>query len=369
MPDAIVVSAPVSGTTKTMTFETGKLAPQADGAVVGRIGDTMVLVTATAARKVREGTDFFPLTVDIEERMYAAGKIPGSFFRREGRASDQAILTCRLIDRPLRPSFPKGFRNEVHIVGTILGADLMNPHDVLAINTASAALMVSGIPFDGPIGAVRIAWSTEGRWIPHATYQEGDASCFELVVAGRALSEEPDSEIAIMMVEAGGTEDSFRFYAEGPRRSPRRSWPTGSRWPRPGSGSPSSSSAGSWPPPAASPPFPTRSSRTTARTCWPGSRRSASRRWPRPTPSPRRPSATRPSTGPPPASSSSSPPSSPSASRRSSPPCGPHEEAGAPAHRRRGDPHRRPWSSGPSAPLGRGGPHPHGPRLGPVPAG
>ncbi len=107
MPDAIVVSAPVSGTTKTMTFETGKLAPQADGAVVGRIGDTMVLVTATAARKVREGTDFFPLTVDIEERMYAAGKIPGSFFRREGRASDQAILTCRLIDRPLRPSFPK----------------------------------------------------------------------------------------------------------------------------------------------------------------------------------------------------------------------------------------------------------------------
>ncbi|MCK4177727.1 polyribonucleotide nucleotidyltransferase, partial [Aciditerrimonas ferrireducens] len=215
MPDAIVVSAPVSGTTKTMTFETGKLAPQADGAVVGRIGDTMVLVTATAARKVREGTDFFPLTVDIEERMYAAGKIPGSFFRREGRASDQAILTCRLIDRPLRPSFPKGFRNEVHIVGTILGADLMNPHDVLAINTASAALMVSGIPFDGPIGAVRIAWSTEGRWIPHATYQEGDASCFELVVAGRALSEEPDSEIAIMMVEAGGTEDSFRFYAEG----------------------------------------------------------------------------------------------------------------------------------------------------------
>jgi polyribonucleotide nucleotidyltransferase len=215
MPDAIVVSAPVSGTTQTMTFETGKLAPQADGAVVGRIGDTMVLVTATAARKVREGIDFFPLTVDIEERMYAAGKIPGSFFRREGRASDQAILTCRLIDRPLRPSFPKGFRNEVHIVGTILGADLVNPHDVLAINTASAALMVSGIPFDGPIGAVRIAWSTEGRWIPHATYQQGDASCFELVVAGRALSEEPDSEIAIMMVEAGGTEDSFRFYAEG----------------------------------------------------------------------------------------------------------------------------------------------------------
>ena len=171
MADAISVSVPISGTDRKLTFETGKLAGQADGAVVGRIGDTMLLVTATAARHVREGTDFFPLTVDIEERMYAAGKIPGSFFRREGKASDQAILTDRLIDRPLRPSFPKGFRNEVHVVGTVLGADLVNPHDVLAINTASAALMVSGIPFDGPIGAVRVAWSTEGTWVPHATYQ------------------------------------------------------------------------------------------------------------------------------------------------------------------------------------------------------
>ncbi len=215
MAEAITMSAPISGTDKTLTFETGKLAGQADGAVVGRIGNTMVLVTATAARRVREGTDFFPLTVDIEERMYAAGKIPGSFFRREGRATDQAILTCRLIDRPLRPSFPKGFRNEVHVVGTIFGADLENPHDVLAINAASAALMVSGIPFDGPIGAVRIAWSTEGTWIPHATYQEGDESCFELVVAGRALSDAPDAEIAIMMVEAGGTEDSWSFYEAG----------------------------------------------------------------------------------------------------------------------------------------------------------
>jgi len=215
MADAITVSAPISGTDKTLTFETGKLAMQADGAVLGRIGDTMVLVTATAARRVREGTDFFPLTVDIEERMYAAGKIPGSFFRREGRATDQAILTCRLIDRPLRPSFPKGFRNEVHVVGTIFGADQQNPHDVLAINAASAALMVSGIPFEGPIGAVRIAWSREGTWIPHATYQEGDESCFELVVAGRALSEAPDAEIAIMMVEAGGTEDSWAYYQQG----------------------------------------------------------------------------------------------------------------------------------------------------------
>jgi polyribonucleotide nucleotidyltransferase len=213
--DAITVSAPISGTDRKLTFETGKLALQADGAVVGRIGDTMILVTATAARHVREGTDFFPLTVDIEERMYAAGKIPGSFFRREGKASDQAILTDRLIDRPLRPSFPKGFRNEVHVVGTVFGADLENPHDVLAINTASAALMLSGIPFDGPIGAVRVAWSTEGTWIPHATYQEGDASCFELVVAGRALSDGPDAEIAIMMVEAGGTERSWEYYEAG----------------------------------------------------------------------------------------------------------------------------------------------------------
>ena len=215
MAEAISVSAPISGTDRTLTFEAGKLAQLADGAVVGRIGDTIVLATATAARSVREGTDFFPLTVDIEERTYAAGKIPGSFFRREGRASDQAILTCRLIDRPLRPSFPKGFRNEVHVVGTIFGADQINPHDVLAINAASAALMISGIPFDGPIGAVRIAYSTEGEWIPHATYQEGDASSFELVVAGRALSEDSDAEIAIMMVEAGGTERSWEYYGEG----------------------------------------------------------------------------------------------------------------------------------------------------------
>jgi polyribonucleotide nucleotidyltransferase len=218
MADAITVTAPISGTERTLSFEAGKLSMQADGAVVGRIGDTMVLVTATASRGVREGADFFPLTVDIEERMYAAGKIPGSFFRREGRATDQAILTCRLIDRPLRPSFPEGFRNEVHVVGTIFAADQKNPHDVLAINGASAALMLSGIPFDGPIGAVRIAWSTEGTWIPHPTYQEGDASCFELVVAGRALSEGAGAEIAIMMVEAGGTEDSWQYYEAGAPR-------------------------------------------------------------------------------------------------------------------------------------------------------
>jgi polyribonucleotide nucleotidyltransferase len=218
MADAITVSGPISGTDRTLSFQTGKLAGQADGAVVARIGDTIVLATATAARKVREGTDFFPLTVDIEERMYAAGKIPGSFFRREGRASDQAILTCRLIDRPLRPSFPEGFRNEVHVVGTILGADQLNPHDVLAINASSAALMISGIPFEGPIGAVRIAYSIDGSWLPHATYQEGDASTFELVVAGRTVSEEPGADVAIVMVEAGGTEKAFEYFDQGAPR-------------------------------------------------------------------------------------------------------------------------------------------------------
>ncbi len=206
------VSGPISKTDRNLSFETGKLAKLADGAVVGRIGDSVVLATAVASRSVKEGIDFFPLTVDVEERTYAAGRIPGSFFRREGKASDEAVLTARLIDRPLRPSFPDGFRNEVHIVVTVLGADQSNPHDVLAINSASAALMLSSIPFQGPIGAVRIAYSTDGQWIPHPTFDEGDNSTFELVVAGRAL---PDGDIAIMMVEAGGTEKSFGLYAEG----------------------------------------------------------------------------------------------------------------------------------------------------------
>ncbi|MDQ4091364.1 MAG: polyribonucleotide nucleotidyltransferase [Actinomycetota bacterium] len=220
MTEPVSVAAPISGTEKTLSFEAGKLAQLANGSVVARIGDTVVLATAVASKGVREGVDFFPLTVDVEERMYAAGKIPGSFFRREGRATDQAILTCRLIDRPLRPSFPDGFRNEVHIVATILGADQENPHDVLAINGASAALMLSGIPFDGPIGAVRMAYTADGGWLPHPTYQEGDESTFELVVAGRAIDGDTAagggaSDIAIMMVEAGGTEDAWRYYEDG----------------------------------------------------------------------------------------------------------------------------------------------------------
>jgi len=215
MTDAIRVSSPITGTDKTLSFEAGHLAQLADGAVLARLGDTVLLATVAAARTVREGIDFFPLTVDIEERAYAAGKIPGSFFRREGKISDQAVLICRLIDRPLRPSFPKGFRNEVQVVGTVFSADQENPHDVLAINAASAALMISGIPFDGPIGAVRLAYTTEGVWAPHPTFAEGDAATFELVVAGRALEDSVESDIAIMMVEAGGTEGSFEMYADG----------------------------------------------------------------------------------------------------------------------------------------------------------
>ena len=206
----IRVSGPINESGLTMTLETGRLAPQADGAVLVQVGDTTVLSTVVTS-KPREGIDFFPLTVDVEERMYAAGKIPGSFFRREGRPGEQAILTCRLTDRPLRPSFPEGFRNEVQVIATILGADQENPHDIASINGASAALTVSGIPFDGPIGAVRLAHK-DGQWVSHPTYQEGDESTFELVVAGRRVE---GGDIAIMMVEAGGTEASWALYEDG----------------------------------------------------------------------------------------------------------------------------------------------------------
>ena len=212
MADAIRVSTQVTGSEKTMSFETGKLATQSQGAVLASIDGTTVLVTANAARGVKDGIDFFPLTVDVEERAYAAGKIPGAFFRREGRPSEQAILTCRLIDRPLRPAFPDGFRNETQIVVNVVGVDMENPHDVIAINASSAALMISGVPFEGPIGAVRLAYSQDGDWVPHPTYAEGNNGTFEIVVAGRELD---NGDVAIMMVEAGGTEKSFEFYADG----------------------------------------------------------------------------------------------------------------------------------------------------------
>ena len=212
MADAIsVTGAFTRAEGKDATFETGLLAPLAGGAVTARMGDTVVLVTATAARGPREGVDFFPLTVDVEERMYAAGRIPGSFFRREARAGEQAILTCRLIDRPLRPSFPDGFRNEVHVVATVLGADQSHPYDIAALNAASAALCISPVPFDGPIGAVRVCWSPSGEWVPFPTYAEGDGSAFEMVVAGRLDGD----DVAVMMVEAGGTAASWDLYSSG----------------------------------------------------------------------------------------------------------------------------------------------------------
>jgi polyribonucleotide nucleotidyltransferase len=207
---AVRVEGVVNDAGKTMSIETGRLAPLANRAALVKIGDTTLLSTVVTD-KPREGIDFFPLTVDVEERMYAAGKIPGSFFRREGRPGEQAVLTCRLTDRPLRPSFPEGFRNEVQIISTILGADLENPHDIASINGASAALTVSGIPFQGPIGAVRLAHHN-GQWLAHPTYAEGDESTFELVVAGRRTD---SGDIAIMMVEAGGTEKTCEQYEQG----------------------------------------------------------------------------------------------------------------------------------------------------------
>ncbi|MBW3666623.1 MAG: polyribonucleotide nucleotidyltransferase [Actinobacteria bacterium] len=196
---------------KEFTLRTGKLARLADGAVVAKIGGTEMLVTATSNRGVREGIDFFPLTVDFEERMYSVGRIPGSFFRREGRPSEQAILTNRLIDRPLRPNFADDFRNETHIVVTSLSVDHENPFDVIALNGASAALTVSPIPFQGPIAAVRLGLK-KGEWIPFPTEADLEESVFELVVAGRRNDA---GEIDIVMVEAGATEDALRLIADG----------------------------------------------------------------------------------------------------------------------------------------------------------
>ena len=200
---------------KELVLSTGKMAGQANGAVVAKIGGTEMLVTATANDRPREGVDFFPLTVDFEERMYSVGRIPGSFFRREGRPSEQAILTSRLIDRPLRPSFADGYRNETHIVVTSLSVDQENPFDVVAFNGASAALSVSGLPFEGPLGGVRLALK-KGEWVPFPTEEELDDSVFELVVVGRRNEQ---GQIDIVMVEAGATEDGVRLVAEGDRPS------------------------------------------------------------------------------------------------------------------------------------------------------
>ena len=212
MPE-ITVHGTVGG--KEVSFSTGKMALLADGAVIATLGGTKILVTATASRKIREGVDFFPLTVDFEERMYSVGKIPGSFFRREGRPSEQGTLTCRLIDRPLRPSFKEGFRCETHIVGTSLAVDGQNAFDVIALNGASAALSVSPIPFEGPLGGVRLGLK-KGEWIAFPTTDELEESVFELVVAGHRNSA---GEIDITMVEAGSTPHGLRLIAEGDQPS------------------------------------------------------------------------------------------------------------------------------------------------------
>ena len=208
MPE-ISVMGTIGG--KEFALSTGKLAGQADGAVVARLGGTEMLVTATASKSLREGVDFFPLTVDFEERMYAVGKIPGSFFRREGRPSEQAILTCRLIDRPLRPSFADGYRCETHVVVTSLAVDGENPYDVVALNGASAALAISPIPFQGPIGGVRLALK-KGEWVPFPTEADLAESVFELVVAG---GRNETGGIDIIMVEAGSTPNGLRLIAAG----------------------------------------------------------------------------------------------------------------------------------------------------------
>jgi polyribonucleotide nucleotidyltransferase len=181
-----------------ITFETGHLAKQADGAVLVRSGETMVLATAQGRPEAREGADFFPLTVDVEERMYAAGKIPGGFFKREGRPTEKAILTARMIDRPIRPLWPKGFTNEVQVICTILSADLVTAHDILCLNGASAALMISPLPFAGPVGAVRIGM-VDGELVVNPTLREvEEESRLDLVVVG--------TKEGLTMVEAGADE-------------------------------------------------------------------------------------------------------------------------------------------------------------------
>ena len=207
--------------TRTLRFETGQLARQADGSVTTYLDDdTMLLATTTASNQPREGFDFFPLTVDVEERMYAAGKIPGSFFRREGRPSSEAILACRLIDRPLRPTFVKGLRNEVQVVITVMSQDPEEYYDVVAINGASAATQLSGLPVSGAVGGVRMALIAddkhpEGQWVAFPNHEQHERALFEMVVAGRIVKKGRKDDVAIMMVEAGAGTNVAERIADG----------------------------------------------------------------------------------------------------------------------------------------------------------
>jgi polyribonucleotide nucleotidyltransferase len=196
---------------RTVRFETGRLARQAAGSVAAFLDDeTMVLSATTASKQPKEHFDFFPLTVDVEERMYSVGRIPGSFFRREGRPTEDAILTCRLIDRPLRPSFVKGLRNEIQIVVTVLALNPDDLYDVLAINAASASTQIAGLPFSGPIGGVRVAL-IDGQWVAFPRHSELERAVFDMVVAGRIVGD----DVAIMMVEAEATTGTIDLIASG----------------------------------------------------------------------------------------------------------------------------------------------------------
>jgi len=202
--------------TRTVRFETGRLAKQANGAVAAYLDDdTMLLSTTTAGKTPKDQFDFFPLTVDVEERMYAAGKIPGSFFRREGRPGTDAILTCRLIDRPLRPTFKKGLRNEVQVVITVLALNPDHQYDVLAINAASASTQISGLPFTGPIGGVRMSL-IDGQWVAFPNFSDIENSVFDMVVAGRVVGD----DVAIMMVEAESTEQTWDLVKNQGKQAP-----------------------------------------------------------------------------------------------------------------------------------------------------
>jgi polyribonucleotide nucleotidyltransferase len=201
--------------TRTIRFETGRLAQQAAGAVVAYLDDeTMLLSATTASKSPKDHFDFFPLTIDVEERMYAAGRIPGSFFRREGRPSTDAILTCRLIDRPLRPTFISGLRNEIQVVVTILSLDPKDLYDVLAINAASASTQISGLPFAGPVGGVRVAL-IDGQWVAFPTVEQLEGAVFDMVVAGRKVEADGKDDVAIMMVEAEATDNVIDLIAGG----------------------------------------------------------------------------------------------------------------------------------------------------------
>ncbi|MBN9156097.1 MULTISPECIES: polyribonucleotide nucleotidyltransferase [unclassified Microbacterium] len=208
--------------TRTVRFETGRLAQQAQGAVAAYLDEETMLLSATSAGKSpREGFDFFPLTVDVEERSYAAGKIPGSFFRREGRPSTEAILVCRLIDRPLRPSFVDGLRNEVQIVITVLSIAPGEYYDALAINAASASTQISGLPFSGPVAGVRLAFipghgEHADQWVAFPNAEQVEQAVFDLVVAGRVVTKgDGSTDVAIMMVEAEATEGSWNLIKAG----------------------------------------------------------------------------------------------------------------------------------------------------------